>query len=174
MLDFLLAVITHTPVAVWIGLALLIVVGVKQMSPRRVGTRRLAVLPVVLALASGLSAWQAFGNAGEARMLASWAVGLGLGLALGRLLDLPRGVVANADGTFHVPGSVVPLVLMLVIFAVRYVVNVALAVSPGLAAQAVFAIGACLAYGLPSGLFAARARKVLAARSVAGPAAFAA
>jgi hypothetical protein len=164
MLDFLTALVTHTPVAVWIGLGLLVYLGIRQMSPQRVGTRRLVVLPLVLALASAISAWQAFAIAGEARMVLTWLAGLALGLGLGRLMRLPRGVVANADGTFHVPGSVVPLVLMLAIFLVRYIVNVALAVSPGWAAQDAFAMGACLAYGLPSGLFAARARQVLSAR----------
>ncbi|HEX4511188.1 MAG TPA: DUF6622 family protein [Burkholderiaceae bacterium] len=165
MLDFLSAILAHTPIGVWIGLALLVAFGVKQMAPRRLGTRRLVVVPVILVLASGASAWQAFGASGEARMLLSWGAGLAIGWGLGRLLDLPRGVVANDDGTFHVPGSVVPLLLMLGIFLLRYIVNVALAVSPGLAMQTAFVIGASLAYGLPSGLFAARARKVLAART---------
>ena len=174
MLDFLSALVTHTPIGVWIGLAVLVALGIRQMSAQRVGARRLVALPIVLGLASALSAWQAFAAAGELRMIASWGVGLALGLQLGRVLDLPRGVVADRDGTFHVPGSVVPLLLMLGIFLVRYVVNVALAVSPGLAAQASFAIGACLAYGLPSGLFAARARKVLSVRAASNPAALAA
>jgi hypothetical protein len=168
MIDFLHAVLVHTPTRVWILLAVLVAVGLRQTAPRRVSASRVLMLPVAIGLLSLSSAWNAFGAAGAVETPLAWALGAVIGLAGGRALALPQGVVAHADGSFELPGSIVPLLVMLGVFALRYVVNVALAVSPGLAAQAAFAIAASAAYGAPVGLLAARARRVWAARAASG------
>src|SRR5438874_10193438 len=62
-----------------------------------------------------------------------------------------------------VPGSIVPLLLMLAIFAVRFVVGAVGAVAPALAAQPPFIAIVAAALGLASGLFAARAWRILRA-----------
>jgi len=86
-------------------------------------------------------------------------------VAANRALDLPRGVVARPDGSFDVPGSIAPLAIMLAIFSVHYVVNVVLALAPALAFRDAFVVAACAAYGIPSGMMAARAHKLWAARA---------
>jgi hypothetical protein len=165
MTDFLHAVLVHTPIRVWILLAVLVAVGLGQTAPRRVSATRLLLLPVVIGGLSLSSAWHAFGDANPVGMPLAWALGVAIGLAGARALGAPRGVVAHADGSFELPGSIVPLLVMLGVFALRYVVNVALAVSPVLAAQAAFAVAAGAAYGAPVGLLAGRARKTWAARA---------
>jgi hypothetical protein len=59
--------------------------------------------------------------------------------------------------TFHVPGSWVPLVLMVGIFASKYVVGVALNLHPELMHEATFTLGFSALNGAFSGVFAARA-----------------
>jgi uncharacterized integral membrane protein len=66
-----------------------------------------------------------------------------------------------------VSGSVVPLLAMLAVFAVRYVATVTLVLHPQWRSLASVAIVGGLGYGLLSGVFAMRARTILAA---AGPA----
>ena len=64
-------------------------------------------------------------------------------------------------GRFALKGSPWPLLLMWTIFGLRYAVAVKLVFEPALAQQAAWAIGARLVYGTVSGLFAARAWRVL-------------
>ena len=54
------------------------------------------------------------------------------------------------------PGSWLPLALMVALFAVKYIANVSLALHPALARDAAFAAACGLAYGGFSGLFLAR------------------
>jgi hypothetical protein len=79
-------------------------------------------------------------------------------------LRLPRVVHFDAAvGKFSLPGSYGPLTLMMSIFLTRYVVSVALAISPALATSVLFALVASLAYGALSGTFLARSLHILAA-----------
>jgi hypothetical protein len=69
----------------------------------------------------------------------------------------PRGAFWSAErGLLHVPGSWLPMVLILALFAIKYTVGVSLAMHPALAHEPLFAGGFSLAYGLFSGLFAAK------------------
>jgi hypothetical protein len=65
------------------------------------------------------------------------------------------------DGRFGLRGSPWPLLLMWAIFGLRYAVAVQLVFHPALAQQTVLALAAPLLYGTLSGLFAARAWRVL-------------
>jgi hypothetical protein len=150
---------------VWILLGVLVAVGLRQTAPRRIGASRALVLPAALVLMSISGAWRTFGAGGAIEPLVAWALGAGIGAAGTRALDLPRGVVAHADGSLEIPGSFAPLAIMLAIFLAHYVVHVALAIAPTLAAQDAFVVGAAAAYGIPSGMVAARARKLWTARA---------
>ena len=92
------------------------------------------------------------------------AVGCTLGFVSNRSLDLPRRVSANADGSFTIGGSIAPLLLFMGVFLVRYVVNVALAIQPALSGNPGAAAAAAIAYGLTTGLLAARSRKIWGTR----------
>jgi hypothetical protein len=90
-----------------------------------------------------------------------WLAGLALGFMLNLRLMLPRRVTALPDGRFAIGGSWTPLVLVLSIFMLRYIGSASMAIVPQLAEVPLFAGVASLLYGLPTGLLAARARRLL-------------
>jgi hypothetical protein len=170
--------ITHTPVWVWPLLALLIFIGIIALKPRSMPLPRLLILPAIFLglsifslLSSGLPLLQA---------IAIWLAGLVLGGLLGRLFA-PRlsaaggGVVIDrAARRIAVPGSAVPLVLILVIFIGRYAFGYAFGRYPELrqndlvvvtaAAYAAFCTGIMLGRTLPLVLAYCRAPKLDARR----------
>ncbi len=111
--------IIHTPVWVWPAFALLILLGLRRMRPREISLSRLIVLPAVFL---ALSAYSAFSNGLPiVEALAIWLAGLGLGSLLGRLAVPRQGIVIDRTRRrIAVPGSVVPLILILIIFLGRY------------------------------------------------------
>lgn len=164
MLDFVLAIVSHTPSWVWVALGLIVWAGLAQTRTRDIAARRVILMPALLLAFSLWGAWSAFGRTGLALVLALWGIGIVLGWSSNRVLDLPRQVSANADGSFRVGGSFAPMLLMLCVFLTRYVNGVALAIKPALAANPGYVIAATLVFAVPTGLFAARSRKVWAAR----------
>jgi hypothetical protein len=164
MSTFLFTVVTHTPLWVWCLLACLVVLGLRQVRDQVLGLRRVLLLPAALGGWAFFSATLAFGW--HPATVAAWLCGACLGHALNRWLMLPRRVQALADGRFAIAGSWAPLVLFLTIFSIRYAVAASLAVVPELATLPAFAAAACALYGLPSGLLAARAQRVLQARAL--------
>lgn len=163
MSTLLQTLLTHTPVWVWCLLAGLVALGLRQSRDQVLPRRRVLLLPAALGAWACFSAAQAFG--GRPATLAAWAAGAGLGWVLNRWLMLPRRVQALPGGRYAVGGGWSPMVLFLAIFLVRYAVAASLAMAPELASLPTFAACACVLYGLPSGLLAARARRILRSRA---------
>jgi len=150
------AIVQHTPFWVWIVFVSLIVLGIRQSFDRRLRLGRVTTLPVVFVALSLAGVVSAFGA--DAGALLAWAVGV---LAAASPA-LQRGAPATArwraaERVFEVPGSWVPLALMLGIFGMRFAVAVLLALQPGLRGDASFAALAGVGYGGFSGLFLGRA-----------------
>ena len=164
MTSFPLDVVNHTPIGVWIGLAVLVAVGLAQTRDRDVSASRLWLVPIVMGTLSFLGTWHAFGGASQWLAAGGWIAGGAAGFASNRALDLPRRASANADGTYRIGGSFAPLLLFVAIFVLRYAVGVALAIAPQLAREPLAALLIGVATGLPAGLLAARSRKVLTTR----------
>ena len=88
-------------------------------------------------------------------------VGLALSLRLAGKTVAVRGASRSAQpGYLHIPGSFVPVILILAVFVTKYSAGVALAIKPSLAANTGVAIALSLVYGAFSGLFWARARSL--------------
>src|SRR5262249_53784999 len=154
-------VIKHAPTYVWGVLLALSVFGALQMRDRVVSRTRVLVMPIALGAYSFWGAAQAFQMQWE--VLVAWAVGMGVMLWAARWMPWPRKVEFLPDrNAFAVAGSVAPLLAMLAVFAVRYVVAVNLILHPQWRSQAGVAILGALVYGLLSGVFAMRARSILA------------
>ncbi|NRF68841.1 hypothetical protein HLB44_17755 [Aquincola sp. S2] len=168
MSTFLLTIISRTPVWVWVLLAGLIVLGLAQLREREVTRRRVIILPVVLGVLSLSGVAGAFGL--HAAVEGPWLLGVLLGLALTRVFPPAGRVQALPEGRLLLGGSALPLVTMMAVFFMRYAVNVSLAVVPALAQQTLFGAGAALLYGLPAGLMAGRALRILGSAAVARPA----
>ena len=142
----ILAILHHTPAWVWAVLAALVAIGLKQSFPRRLRLGRVTTLPVAFVALS----------------LASLVSALALGLVLAAVAVRTSGAPAAArwlpaERAFEVPGSWLPLALMLGIFALRFAVAVLLAQQPALRGDATFAALAGFGYGGFSGVFLGRA-----------------
>lgn len=166
MITYLLTVLSHTPLWVWALLAALVALGLLQARDHVLPRARVLAQPLALGALSLVGAAGAFGL--HALPLGGWLAGLALGAALNQPLRLPRQVQALPDGRFAVGGSWAPLGLLMLIFWLRYTLAVALAMVPALAGQPGFVAAACLLYGTASGLFGARAWRVLQQRPAPG------
>lgn len=156
-------ILLRTPAWVYVLFVALVSLGFLQTRTRTVGGARLAVLPVALGAFSVYGVYATFGP--QPAGLAGWGTGMVLAFMLNGVLKQPRGVRYDpADRVFLMPGSWMPLALMMTMFFTRYAVTVAIATDPALAAAPAFVATACLFYGLLSGTFFARA---LQCRSVA-------
>ncbi len=160
MLDFLHQVFLHTPAWVFVLLAALIALGVQQCFARTVSPVRVAVLPVAMVLLAALGVRSAF--AAQPWALLAWAGVAAAVLAVMLRRPAPAGMRWDAAARrFALPGSAVPLLLILAIFITKYAVAVALAVQPGAAASLAVAVGVSALYGVFSGVFAGRALRLL-------------
>lgn len=140
-------IIRHTPTWVWLLLAFLLYRGLKSMAPRAMAPRRMLVLPVVFFV------WAVHGIVTELHAadyaLAGFCLALVVGVVLGRLLAYrqPEPSYDSGLGLIRRPGSVVPLVLILVAFVSKYALSAYLAYRPELGASALY----CGFYGTVSG-----------------------
>ena len=160
----LIEIVRHTPHWVWALLAALLALGAAQLRPRRVSQGRLFVLPAVL-LALGLfSTATSFSPPWPA--LAGWATAMAAGCVLGQRLPRPAGTAWDADGrTLWLPGSALPLALIVTVFALRYAGGVALALHPHWREAAAVALPMAAAYGAISGLLLGRVLALLPRRA---------
>ena len=156
----ILEVIRHTPTWVWAILAAITLLGALQLRDHSLARLRVLLLPI------GLGAYSIWGTASvfgfQPLVLMAWALGWVAMVTLGRRVAWSPGVTHDArSGRFHVPGSTLPLLLMLSVFAVRYVVTVTLVFHRDWAADPAFAEAISAVYGGLSGLMAARALTIL-------------
>lgn len=159
----LLQILVHTPLWVWGLLAALLALGWSQTRTRELGLARLTLLPLVMLALSFAGVATTFTHA--APSLLAWAAGVAAAVAVGRRVLPVRGASwSDAKAVLHVPGSWLPMALIVALFLIKYGVGVTLATEPTLAADTAFGMECGLAYGVFSGLFAARA---LALRAVA-------
>jgi uncharacterized protein DUF6622 len=155
-------ILEHTPVWVWIVFAAIVLLGLQQTRTRDVSIARATILPVVMILLS-LSGvvLGAFAHVPLAWM--AWALGLGLSLALAGKAVAVRGATRSPQpGHLRIPGSFVPVILILAVFITKYSAGIALAMNPSLAANTGVAVGLSLVYGVFSGLFWGRAQSLRA------------
>jgi hypothetical protein len=154
-----LDILSHTPAWVWALLVALLALGFAQTRARELSLGRVTVLPAILATLSLLGAASGFGLSPVA--LGAWVAGFFLAYRYAGALVRVRGASWSAQSArLHVPGSWVPLFLIVGLFLLKYAVGVTLAMRHTLALDPLFA-GACsLAYGAFAGLFWRRAQSL--------------
>lgn len=157
----ILNILEHTPVWVWVSFCAVITLGILQIRTRDVSTARATVLPIVMIALSLSGVLSAFSQVPLA--LGAWVVGLGVSVRLAGRVMAVRGASWFAETRhFRVPGSFVPLTLIIGVFVTKYVAGAMLAINPSLAANMNVAIVLSLVYGVFAGLFWARARSLRA------------
>jgi hypothetical protein len=94
---------------------------------------------------------------------AAWAAGVGLSvLFAGKAVAVRGASRSTRPGHLRIPGSFVPVILILVVFTTKYAAGIALAMNPSLAANTGVAVALSLVYGAFSGLFWGRAQSLRA------------
>ena len=153
-------ILAHTPSWVWAVLFALLWWGLAQTAPRRTRLHRVIVLPLAMTSLSLYGTLSVFGA-----VPASWLMWLGAGLitlvwvaSSGPPAHVRYDAVARV---FSLPGSWVPLTLMMAIFLTKYLVGVMLALQPALAHDTTTAAMVASLYGAMSGLFIGRMVRLL-------------
>lgn len=156
MSNFVLIVVSRTPLWVWGIFVTLLVLGIWQSKTREVSEVRLFALPLAML---GLSLYGTESTfSAQPAVLLSWGAAKLLAVAAGRRLRRSAGVSYASDiECFIVPGSWLPLALMMTIFCIRYVTAVSFAIDVTLSQSLAFACSIAATYGLLSGTLLARA-----------------
>jgi len=161
------AMLRGTPTWVWGVLAALVVLGLSQLRDRTASLLRTSLVPVGMTAFSAWGMLSAFGGTPiGAEVLSVW---IGIAVLVTAALAPGRAAATYdpARREYRMPGSVVPLLLIVGIFVTKWMVGVQLAILPRLAADTAFALPVAAVYGIFTGLFAGRAARLwrLALRS---------
>lgn len=153
-------ILTNTPLWVWGLLAALVALGLSQTRARSATLARVTLMPL------GLVAFSVMGLVGDLgakpAVLGTWLAAAAVSALLVMRTALPMGTHFDAaQRRFQLPGSWVPLALILAIFFIKYAVGVSLGLSPALRADTGFAAAVAALSGLSSGLFAGRTARLL-------------
>ena len=154
-------ILSQVPHWVWFLLVALIALGLSQTRDRWVSAARLRRMPL------GFLAFSAWSTVGVFGWQALTVLGFLAGLSATRQLVVASGWpgAARHDASrdaYLVPGSWVPLAVMMGIFALKFLMGMTLAMSPQLAQQAGVVLGASALNGALGSLFLARSRNLMA------------
>jgi hypothetical protein len=158
--EAIVSIVRNTPVWVWGLLAALVALGSTQLRDRSASLIRVSIMPVGMTLFSLYGTFSAFGGSPLLpQLLAAWAATAALAYAAVAF----RPVDARYDAatrTYALRGSVVPLLLILAIFLVKYGVGVELTMAPGRLQDGSFVLTVAALYGAFSGIFVGRAARL--------------
>jgi hypothetical protein len=152
------ALVSYTPHWVWALLAGLLYLGLRQTLTRQLSLSRITLMPLALAGLSLYGTVAVFGTQPLAWVFWAIAAAASAGLVLRR--PVPRGTQFDlATQRFTVPGSVVPLLLIMGVFITKYCMGVLAALHPVALQNPFLALGASAVYGTFSGMLLARAMR---------------
>jgi hypothetical protein len=155
----LMQFLTHTPRWVFALFAVLVVLGLSQIAGRHATLRRVTLLPVAMLALSFYGVVSSFPALAWA--LLPWAAGVILAAAAVLARPVPEGTSYEpSTRRFALPGSALPLALMMGIFFAKYAVGVSLAMAPELAISAGYATLVGAVSGALSGVFLGRAARL--------------
>lgn len=149
------AIINGTPVWVWVLLAVLLARGIKSLQSRTSQLSRIAIVPLMFAgwgiihlVTDPLAGWSA---------VLAWAL-CALGGVLGGvyLASRTRFIVDPFANTVMLPGSIVPLVLIIAAFATKFWLGVEVATVTDVSALTTYTVIDAAVSGVIAGLFAGR------------------
>ena len=152
-------ILAGTPRWVFAVLLLLLAVGLRQLRDRQVTPLRLIAMPVTMAVLSVHGLTADFGV--RPLLLVVW--GASASIVLYAMVQRTPPAAAGFDtltGLVTVPGSALPLLLMLALFSLKYAVGVALAMQPALREALPWTLLGAALYGVFTALFAGRALRL--------------
>lgn len=153
-------ILSNTPAWVFVLFFVLLVFGFMQTRTRNVRKMPALLLPAGMIALSLAGINSSFGL--EVVPLVSWGIALAIATSIGYALFRDRRVQYNATTQqFFIPGSWVPLAVIMAIFFAKYVYAVMQALNATIISAPVFVVALSAIYGLLSGYFAARAMHLL-------------
>ena len=151
----ILNILTNTPFYVyWIFFSLLFV-GISQIKTREVGLKRALIIPIILVPLSILGLLLDFGI--TLLSLVLWSVGILLSIFLNILVKKKKEILYFKEtNTFKISGSYVPLIMMMLLFFVKYIVGAVTAMNLEILHTSIFISVFSLLYGIFSGTYLLR------------------
>lgn len=151
----MLEIVRQTPVWVWVVLAVLLALGFLQSRPRKLPPAVALVLPAIM---TALSIYSVISLSPNIAGFAGWGAGLLAAMILnGLVFHSPRGIRYDAGAKrLAMPGSWLPLALMMAIFATQFVVGVTRAINPAIAAAPGSLLAVTVLLGFCAGMFLSR------------------
>jgi uncharacterized protein DUF6622 len=124
-------ILSGTPLWVFVLFAYLIWTGAQRLKPGVRQLARIGITPAIFIIWGLIGLFQRPGD--FSNVLAHWAIGAILGSALGLAVGIPMQADRGRRRVL-LPGSVLPLLRILVIFGAHYVLRVAAAIHPDMSA----------------------------------------
>lgn len=156
----ILQILSHTPVWVFGLLLGLLGLGLMQARTRSVRKAPALLFPAGMIALSVAGIHWSFGF--TALAVASWFVAAATATACGYAYLRDKNVLwQKNEGKFFIPGSWVPLAVMMTLFSLKYVHAVMKVIHPDSVAAPVFIGTLSAVYGLLSGYFSARAANLI-------------
>jgi len=148
-------IVAQAPTWVWFVLTALLAFGLSQSRDRLVSLRLATVLPIVMLVLSLRAVVSTFPPSADT--LVAWLAGVAVVTAVSHLAGWPKGIAwSETHQRLVVPGSWVPMVLFMAIFALKFAVGAAIATHAPVTGDPAFAPAVALAYGAFSGVFLRR------------------
>lgn len=164
----LLQIVQNSPAWVYVLFGALVVLGFIQSRTRRIPKFQPAILPAAFIGLSGWGIYSVFGFAPAA--FGAWLLAIALVGFAGWLLPM-HGVSVAPTGRLVVPGSWLPMGMILATFAARYTVIYLVLNNPALRTDLGMAVATGAGYGLLSGILIAKAVSIARALMQPAPAA---
>lgn len=151
-------ILKGTPVWVWGLLVGLLGLGLSQVRGRVVSQQRALIVPVAMTLMALFGLVSSLSGNGQLPLaLLAWLLAAVVTVTMVVRLHASAVQYDAVHRRFTLPGSWVPLAMMLCIFATKYLVGVEVALNPSALAQPDTALTVSALYGVFSGVFLARA-----------------
>jgi hypothetical protein len=155
----IIEILSHIPRWVFALFFGLLYYGYMQTKTREISVTRLVIMPVAMLALSFSGVWNTFGASILA--IGCWFGAYALGAATAVSWVNVKGVKYSAETRlFTLPGSWLPLALMMAIFFTKFVVGMNLAQHPEFLEQTRFIAIAGMAFGIFSGMFLGRMLKI--------------
>lgn len=153
-------ILTHTPIWVWLMLVALCALGWKQTRTRQLSLKRILTLPLVMLVLTISSLSNSSGAHGA--VLTIWFLSMMCTAFFIRSLHLPAGHAYDVQGRlFTVPGSLIPLLMILGIFVTKYVAAVMIAMQADMAHHSWFTPSCAALFGVMNGGFFGRTLRLI-------------
>ena len=153
--EYVWRILADTPWWVWVLFVFLVIRGIKSLRPATAPVWRFAIVPAVFLVWGIATLVDDFGL--TALSVGTYLVALAIGAAAGWALMAPVPVRADrAHGLVAVPGGPATLILILVVFVVKYTFGVWQGMDPQVVGHVWFLLADCGISGIVAGMFIGR------------------